>query len=134
MKRESEKQKLIADLLTNESDLRESTLQHGLMLLRRKRQRRRVAYASLWIVPFAITAATVLLQLRHEPKRSADIPVGSTHVAINNARRTAPSVIEGTSVRILSDAELLDLFKGRPVALVGPPGKQQLLIFDEKPN
>src|SRR6185503_15856050 len=117
MKRESDKQKLIADLLTNDSDLRDSTLQHGLLLSRRKRQRRRVAYVSLWIVPFAIVAATVLLQLRHEPKRSADIPVGPTDVAINSARQTTPRVIEGTSVRIISDAELLDLFKGRPVAL-----------------
>jgi len=33
-----------------------------------------------------------------------------------------------------TDAELLDLFKGHPVALVGRPGKQTLIVFDEKPN
>jgi hypothetical protein len=132
MKRESDKHKLIANLLADESDLRESTLQHGLMLSRRKRQRRRAVHASLWILPFLLIAATILFQLRYESKRTVHIPRLSRG-AINSAAQ-APQVIEGTSVRILSDTELLDLFKGRPVALVGPPGKQTLLLFDEKPN
>ena len=132
MKRDSDKQKLIADLLIDESDLRESTLQHGLMLSRRKRQSRRVGRASLWILPVVLVAATVLLQVRHEADRSAHIRPPSDFT-INAPAQTA-HVIEGTSVRILSDTELLDLFKGRPVALVGPPGKQTLLFFDERPN
>ena len=132
MKRESDKQKLVADLLSDGSNLRESTLQRGLMLVGRKRQRRRVVQASLWILPFLLVAATVLVQLHHESKRTAHIPPPS-RVAMH-APAEAPQVIEGTSVRILSDTELLDLFKGRPVALVGPPGKQTLLLFDEKPN
>src|SRR5207244_3470686 len=124
--------RLIADLLTDESDLRESTLQHGLMLSRRKRQRRRVGRASLWILPVVLIAATVLLQVRHERDWRAHIRPPSAFAI--NAAAQPPRVIEGTSVRILSDAELLDLFKGRPVALVGPPGKQTLLFLDERPN
>src|SRR5437773_2014199 len=130
MKREPDKQKLLADLLSDESGLRESTLQHGLMLSRRKRQRRRVGRASLWILPVVLIAATVLLQMRHEPDRSAHIRPPSGF-AINVRAQTA-HVIEGTSVRILSDTELLDLFKGRPVALVGTHGKQTLLFLDER--
>ena len=73
MKRETDKQKLVADLLTDESPLRESTLQHGLMLSRRRRQRHRIVGASLWILPFVLIAATVLLQLRREANRNAHL-------------------------------------------------------------
>ncbi len=40
-------------------------------------------------------------------------------------------VIPGTSIRVLNDEQLLALFKDRPVALVGQPGNQRLLLLDE---
>jgi hypothetical protein len=43
-------------------------------------------------------------------------------------------VIAGTTIRVLTDQELLDLFQGHPVALVGTPGKQKLIIFDAVHN
>jgi hypothetical protein len=34
-------------------------------------------------------------------------------------------------VRVISDEELFALFPGRSLALVGPPGHQQLVFLDE---
>jgi len=39
-------------------------------------------------------------------------------------------VIAGTTIRVLTDQELLGLFQGHPLALVGTPGKQKLIISD----
>ena len=127
MKRESNKQKLIAELLGDDSDLRAATLQRGLILSRRKRKRRHVWRAS-WLVLTLVAA--LWLQLHHEHRESA------IQSAISKAppQTASPNLIEGTSVRVLTDAELLDLFKDRPVALIGPSGRQRLLLFDEKPN
>ena len=35
-----------------------------------------------------------------------------------------PAVIAGTTIRVLTDQELLDLFQRHLVALIGTPGKQ----------
>jgi hypothetical protein len=41
----------------------------------------------------------------------------------------SPKVNPG--VKVLNDEELLALFPGRPVALIGPPGQQKLIFLDE---
>jgi hypothetical protein len=43
-----------------------------------------------------------------------------------------PKTIEGTPIRVIGDEELLALFQGRPVALLGEPGHQRLVLLDEK--
>ena len=42
--------------------------------------------------------------------------------------------IAGTTIRVLTDKELLDLFIDQPAALVGTRGKQKLIIFDAVGN
>lgn len=39
--------------------------------------------------------------------------------------------IPGTSVRLVSDEEMLALLKDRPIALIGQPGRQRLVLLDE---
>jgi hypothetical protein len=36
-----------------------------------------------------------------------------------------------TGVRLLTDEQLLAMFPGRPVALIGPAGDQRLVFLDE---
>jgi hypothetical protein len=43
-------------------------------------------------------------------------------------------MIEGTPIRVIGDEELLGLFQGRPVALLGEAGHQRLVLLDEPVN
>ncbi len=45
---------------------------------------------------------------------------------------TSP-IVPGTSIRLVSDEELLAMFPDRPVALVGPPENRQFVFLDERP-
>src|ERR1051325_4055845 len=128
MTKHSNEQKLIDDLLSGEDDLREQTLNHGLVALRRKRVHRRAIRAGA-----AVAALLVLLALIHvnreRPQAVARLnPPNFKPQTI--APPAPPAVIAGTTIRVLTDQELLDLFQGHPVALVGTPGKQKLIIFD----
>ena len=37
--------------------------------------------------------------------------------------------MEGAFIRVVGDAELFDLFKDRPVVLIGKAGNQKLLLW-----
>jgi hypothetical protein len=73
-----------------------------------------------------------MLFWQREHKVSSPPEISIFRVA-NSHAQTEHSV-ERSAVHLLTDAELLDLFKGHPVALVGRPGKQTLIVFDEEPN
>ena len=117
----NENETLLADVMGEE--LRTATLQQGLAALRRRRRRRRAGRALLFTLAPLAGAAALLVASR----RDAAPPSGNSAVA---AHRT----IEGTSIRVLTDEELLALFKDRPVALIGPSGDQRLVLFDELPR
>src|SRR5688572_24909065 len=125
MKTPIENEKLLADVLADE-ELRASTLQAGLMALRRKRQRRVIGHAvALVLVPLAVMAMLVLRLYQSDgapPRRTSE-----------TITQVAPTV-EGTTIRVLTDQELLAFFEGRPVALIGSPGHQQLVLFDDVPK
>jgi hypothetical protein len=129
MKKDSDEQKFLADLLAGPGDLRSATLSHGLALSRRKRHRRRVVRGGLFFLPLLVVT---MLFWQREHKVSSPPEISISRVA-NSHVQTEHSV-ERSAVHLLTDAELLDLFKGHPVALVGRPGKQTLIVFDEKPN
>ena len=116
-------EKLLADVLGDE-ELYASTLRTGLAVLRRKRRRRALQAAMIVLVPLAGLLAVVLPRSRPMPRALAN------HDEKTSAAK-AGRFIEGTTIRVLSDEELLALFRDRPVALIGSPGHQQLVLFDE---
>ncbi|HMJ90851.1 MAG TPA: hypothetical protein VK530_13605 [Candidatus Acidoferrum sp.] len=119
MKRDSQS-KLLADVLAGECDLRNVTLRAGCAVLRRKRARRQVARIVVMVI-LPLAAAVVITR----PFVRTANPEQRAIAA--NVQETVP----GTNIRVLTDDQLLDMFKGRPVALIGPPGNQRLLLFDE---
>lgn len=122
MKTPTNQTELLADVLAEEEEaLRTSTLECGLSALRQRRRLRRIRTAALMALPLIVIAAmfapALILQRRPVPSIAAVNP--------------PPAMVEGTAIRIISDEELLALFKDRPVALVGRPGHQQLVLLDE---
>jgi len=127
MKRQSDEQKLISELLGENGALAGITLAHGLTLSRRKRARRHTWRVVCILAPVAILAALLIHFRTAEPSPMATLQV-------SRQSPPKPEVVAGTSIRVLSDAELLEFFKGRPVALVGRSGNQRLILFDERQN
>ena len=130
MKTPSENEELLAEVLADDEELRAATLQAGLAELRSKRRRRsatRVVLVAL--VPLAVAAALSVQQL-HQRRRDLSLETQNHSTIVPSTART----IEGTTIRILTDEELLAFFKDRPVALIGSPGNQRLVLFDERGN
>lgn len=129
MKTQSDEQKLISELLAENGELARRTLAHGLAAMRRKRGRRIAWRAACFLAPVCVLAALLIVQ----HFRGAERQRIST-VEVSNQSPPGPEVIAGTSIRVLSDAQLLEFFKDRPVALVGRSGNQRLILFDESHN
>src|SRR6266700_4209748 len=123
MKRPSDEEKLVSELLAEDGELARATLERGLTLSRWKRARQHAWRAACFLAPVAVLAA-LLIHFR-TGERS---PMHTLQVSKQSPPK--PEVIAGTSIRVLSDAELLEFFKGRPVALVGRSGNQRLILFD----
>lgn len=109
--------RLLHDVVENGRTLRGDSLQAGLSALRWRRVRRRAFYGTSFVAVLFVVATLVL----HREQGRSVAPV------IAAVERTIP----GTDIRVLNDEQLLDFFKGRPVALVGPPGEQRLIVFRE---
>ena len=118
-----ERERLLTEVLAGESDVREASLQAGLSALRRRRVRRSTARAVTLLVPLLLAAGLIGLRMNRSPENEP-----------RPARVSMEETIPGTRIHVLTDEQLLDLFKGRPVALIGPPGNQQLLLLDQFPN
>ena len=54
-----------------------------------------------------------------------------TQLAEHQSPPDQPAMIEGTSIRILSDEELFAMFPNRPRGIIGPPDSPQILFLDE---
>src|SRR5437763_3527460 len=101
MKKQSDEEKLISELLAGGGELARATLAHGLTLSRRKRARRDTWRAACFLAPIALVAALLI------HFRAADRPpMAAGHVSKQSPAK--PEMIAGTSIRVLSDAELLD--------------------------
>ena len=118
--------RLLAELLADE-DLREASLRGGLIAIRRKRVQQR----SIRIAAALSAIVLFILVSRNSERTSTDGK--QQHAALQSPSAT-PKVIPGTTVRVLNDQDLLDLFPDRAVALVGPPGKQRLILFEAVNN
>lgn len=124
MKRNDEREELLADVLVNGGELRNATLEAGLHEVRRVGRRRRAMRAAMIVVmPVVIIGAIILgreLLSNGGKPRNSSLQIARTD-----------ELIPGTSIRVLDDKQLLELFQGQAVALVGRPGHQQLLLFDQ---
>src|SRR2546423_10155347 len=113
MKKQTDEEKFISVLLADDGELSRRTLAHGLAAMRQKRARRSAWRAACFLALLGVL--TALLVFEHF--RGADRQQMSTF-QVSKQSPLKPEVIAGTSIRVLSDVELLEFFKGRPVALV----------------
>ena len=122
----AEYNKLLSDLLAERdlSDLRQKTLDSGLLALRQHRQRRRAQQTFvLTALPFILVSVILVGRgIRHWRVTSAGNSPSAT-VAIMQTL--------DTRVKVISDAELFALFPNRSLALVGKPGHQELVFLDQ---
>ena len=124
MRRNSEQEQLLCDVLADD-ELRQATLQRALVEMGRVRRRRRIFRRA--VVCFPLIVLVAITAGRNVLKEKEPAPAERSMVRVEQK-------VPGTSIRIIDDEQLLELFNGRPVALVGPPGHQQLVLFDEVIN
>jgi hypothetical protein len=129
------KHSLLDELLSDDplGRLREATLEQGLLLVRRRRRIRRIARTSGWIGILVALGITIPALFRSQPAHDhATQPTDPDAGAIAQTAVEPPvESDEETGVRFLTDDQLLALFPGRPVALIGPAGNQRLVFLDE---
>ena len=106
-------------LATDATDrLRSSSLEQGLTLIRRRRQVQTIvracAVVCLLLVPIAF------LMTSHSSRTMAPALVSSVPAQ--------PAHLP--QIERITDAELLALFPGQTIALVGAPGEQRLMVAD----
>lgn len=110
--------------------LRATTLDRGLAILRqRRRQRHLIRSAAIVVVLLGMLAMGWMLL---KPQTASPLAARPPELPAARAMANSPPIAAPTSnVRMVSDQELLGLFSGRPVALIGPPGAQRLVLLDE---
>jgi hypothetical protein len=140
---------LLQEILADEklSAFRRASLDHALAEMRQARQRRRtVRVAGLALLPLALVA--LFAWYDSLPESSELRPDGTergVHAASGSDTGDSPERIstqdsEGvlkqaearapSEVQTITDEELFALFPNRAMALIGPPGRQQLVFLD----
>ncbi len=125
-------EEFIKELLTdrNLEQLRSGSLERGMALARQRRGRRRAVRVGLTAIVLA-AAVTWSARFRSIPasERAKTGPpeVPAAALAASQSRDPWP---ETTGVRQITDEELLAMFPGRAVALVGRAGDQKLVFLD----
>ena|SRR5688572_6419682 len=123
MKTSPEHEELLNEVLSSESsaELRTASLNYTLTAVRRQRRLRNAVRCASPVAALAVLAA--ILWYRQAP------PIRP--VAFQPSVIGGPTV-PGTSIRLVSDEELLAMFPDRPVALIGPPEERHFVFLDEK--
>lgn len=102
-------------------NLRVSSLEAGLVALRRKRTRHRIGQTALF-VPALLALALVLRTAVHDKSNSPA-----------SAEKSSAAGFKEGSTKMISERELFALFPNRPMAVVGKPGHQQVVFLDQLP-
>ena len=123
MKR-SEEDRLLQEMLAGEelADFRQSSLEEGLVKIRRQRRHRRAvrigAVASLpCLLALTIVLSRTTDRQRILPPQVAALPAPPSPKA---------------DVKFITDEDLFALFPNRSMALIGKPGQQQLVFLDRR--
>ena len=117
-----DQEKLLKEILPTDdvAKFREASLGRGLACLRRERRRRYLLRGG------TVAAITCVLFVGILLKSRAPVPNPVANSQLSPA--PAPSA---SHVQFISDEELLALFKNQPVALIGKPGQQRLVLLDK---
>jgi hypothetical protein len=120
MKR-SDQDRLLREILGDgdAASFRAASLARGVEFLQRRRRRHRLAL----VCAAAIVPALLIYCLVPHP---AIQPAFAPPVI----RRASATQADTDKVKIITDEELFALFPNRPMALIGPPGRQQLVFLD----
>jgi hypothetical protein len=122
------KKYLLTKLLTTDEvvQLRDRSLDSMLAGARVRRRRRQLAPLCLGFLLVGFLLGVRMLTHDHDTKTTipsvASVP---SELAPARPEEAAPQV------KFITTEELLALFPDRPLALVGPPGRQRLIFFDE---
>src|SRR5262245_53931153 len=127
MKRHEEDQ-LLKELLAGEemSEFRHRSFDRGLEALRRTRRRRQVVRGvALAVCPLILALAFWILRPAPAPEVRVIAPPKPPAPT-----RAVAATRPAATIKRISDEELLGLFPGRSMALIGPPGHQELVFLD----
>ncbi|HEX4263675.1 MAG TPA: hypothetical protein VH597_04995 [Verrucomicrobiae bacterium] len=119
-----EHQRLLKAILAEEDagNFQQTSLEHGLTFLRQQRRRRYLARSDALVAVLCLVILE-LVKWNHSARRDGFGP------QLSSTRHPVPAL--PNQVKFISDDELLALFPGRPVALIGKPGRQQLVFLDQ---
>jgi hypothetical protein len=101
--------------------LRQSSLAGGLEALGQRQRRRRQLWVATVILPLILLLAS--WHFRTWPPRATVAFVAAP-----------PPPIPTGKVKYIDQRELFALFPNRPIALIGPPGRQRFILLDELPR
>jgi hypothetical protein len=124
-----ERDQLLKEILGGDevSRLRQASLEQGLTAIRKTRGRRRALRTGALVMLPALLAAAVLVHQWPVSSGSS----GSSGSSVPVARPTTAPPRPAASVKFITDDELFALFPDRSLALIGPPGHQQLVFLDQ---
>lgn len=120
-----EERKLIVGLLSDLDPrlVQEGSLRRALGTVRTENRRRRlVRFAPLLCAPLLLGLG-LLLRLGRESNPATPL-AQAPRTTLESTAWSSPGV------EPIDDAQLLTLLAGRTVALIGPPGRERLLVFD----
>ena len=106
--------------------VREASMARGLAEMRRSRRRRWIAQIS----GMSVTILALLLLAQKVQLESSRRVVRQTEESVMPFAQLEQGVTQ-IDVKVITDEELFALFPGRRLGLIGEPGKQQLVFFDE---
>lgn len=120
----SDQDRLLKELLAGEAspDFRQASLERALASMRRRRIVHRVS---------SVCAVAALMGIMLWQTTSARRSASSGTQMASNATAVIVQQPARAQFQTISDDELLALFPGRLVALIGEPGRQRLVFLDE---
>jgi hypothetical protein len=126
---------VLKGILADESleTLRRRSLAQGQAITRRRRHR--AVWAKAWLFSaISLGALGLLLAVASRSRTGSPMARGPAPTNALILAKATTSLKQPAAVRFISDDELLALFPGRPLALVGPPGQKTLLFLDQSPT
>lgn len=98
---------------------RQTSLERGLALMKAHRQRRRQGQITAVVVLLA-AFLTVVMRQQHPAAEAPHEMAASQH------HKPVPV----SKVHLINDDRLVSLFPNRPLAIIGPPGREKLIFLD----
>jgi hypothetical protein len=123
-----ERDHLLNEILGSDevSGFRQTSLDQGLAAFRKARSRRRAGRTGALVALPVLLAAAVFV---HQWPGST----GSSVPSVSSVPVAGPAIAPPRatpSVKFITDEELFAIFPNRSLALIGPPGHQQLVFLD----